>query len=144
MSEDLKKQIHELSSLMKSDPDSVQKKLLKEGQNTIALFQDENFSLSLLNYRDLLKSLYLEVLLDLANGAPLLKAHTLGLVFRQGKFARFAVPHEDAGSVGTVVTSVNLKVRKAFERFRKEDEANISQDELNASVYYIIHQYSKL
>ncbi len=144
MSDDFKSYISELSELMTNRPDLLDPKIIKLGKDSLAVFVDFNYGVSLPGYRELMKDLYVEAILDLAAGMPLLKKHILGVAFKNSKLMRFSVPFSESNDLGTVVSSVSLKSLKAFEKHRLEKNIELNQDELNAAIYYLINQVSML
>lgn len=144
MSASLKQSVSDLSELMRQRPELTDKSLVERGSECLAVFLDDNFGPSMPRFRESLRELYLTTILDIANNAPVLEGHTIGLAFKNGKFVQFSVPHKEPVNFGTVVCSINLKARKAFERHRHEAAIALEQDQINASIYLLTHRLSKL
>jgi hypothetical protein len=142
MSENLKMQISQLAFEMKRNPYSTDFKLVHLGGRCLSLFNDSNFGPMIPNYSELMQKLYIETIVDLAHGAPMLHSHSLGLAFVNGKLVRFSVPYSESNSLGTVVCSINLKSRKAFEKHLLENVMPLTQEQINASIYFLVHQLS--
>lgn len=144
MSEQLKKYVTDLSELMKTKPELTDSSLLTLGQQSLALFMDYNYGKSIENFQELMQTVYMDTIIDLANGGTLLNTHVIGVAFKNGKLTRFTIPYTQTLSVGTVVCSIRLKGIVARESDAEIEPVELSQEQLNAAIYLLINRVSKL
>lgn len=131
------KTAEELSQLMRVKPELTDGVLLDHGAKNVVVFNDERLhelgnELSHQILRDQKRELYLAMIVDVANGAPLLTKHVVGIAFQGGRVTRFSIPRDEFGDFGRVLCSIRLKAPE------------ISSDQAEAVAYLLIHRLSQL
>jgi hypothetical protein len=144
MNSDVRSLVLQLSHLMKDKRRAVDADLVRTAKKCLSIFHDKNFGSTIPGYRTLMEALYLEAADDLANGAPLLKSYSMGLSFKNGKLTKFSIPYSDSTSFGTIACSIKIKSLKAFEKHLANQDFNLSQEQINASIYFISLQLAQL
>jgi len=134
---DIKGTSLELAEIIKDEPQLIEKDLLKEGNDIVAIYQDANFTDSFQNFRELKREIFNLALEDLAMGGITLRTSMIGLTFREGKIKTFISPLSVQPS-GNLMFSITLKETAAFKNWRNDEGADIPQENLNAAIYRII------
>lgn len=134
-----------LAEILRDDPESIEADLLAQGQNLVGVYVDANFSGR--NFSDLLPlkiTTLKQAIDDIAGGVLVLRSSTLGVTFRTNKLMTFVSPLSSTPQ-GTVVYSIAWKDSAAFLRWREDaSESELPQDQLNAAIYFLTHEWSKL
>lgn len=133
----------QLADLMKQKPQEIERPLVNEGTELIALFEDENFGDRMQNLRELKQELFLAAIDDLAFGAKTLKSSQMGLSFQNGKIKTFITPLGKTTN-GNIVASISLKNAAAFKKWRNGSEEEIPQEHLNTAIYKLIYELSRI
>lgn len=142
---DIFSQSCELAHLMKSNPKAIDRHILKNGSEIIALFRDPNFVGNQIAGRkaqekDLLKF----AIEDVSMGAVSLSHNQLGLVYRDRKVQTFLTPLGTTTS-GNVIMSITLKKRSAFKKYRSDElHMELEQQEVDAALYYLTFLLSEV
>jgi hypothetical protein len=133
----------DLSRFMAESPGDIDYSLIKRGQNLLALFFDQNFTDSFQNLAELKKEMLLLAAEDIAKGVISLRSSVLGISFLHSKLKTYVIPHGSAPD-GSVVFSISWKHIRSFQNWRNEDTADIDQEDLNACLYLISYELSKI
>lgn len=134
---DIKGSSLELAGYIKQDPRLIERDLFHHGNEMLAFFFDSNFTDGFQNFKELKKDLFLTVVEDLAMGGQTLRHSLIGLTFRDGKVKTFITPL-GTHPPGNVMCSISLKNVAAFQKWRRDDGAEIPQEELNAAMYRVV------
>lgn len=133
----------ELAFLMKQSPQQVEKELIQNGENLVGIFEDPNYThrrFQNLNRQkiEVLKS----AIDDIGVGVMVLRSSNIGLNFKGKDIQNYISPHGSNPS-GTVVFSVNWKNIAAFKNWRHGEGDDVSQNDINAAIYFLTFQISK-
>lgn len=133
----------ELSQYLKQSPGDIDFDLIKLAQSQLAIFQDQNYSDTFQNLGPLKQELLLLAAEDIAKGVMSLRSSVLGISFFHSKLVTYAIPHGSSPE-GSVVYSISWKNIRSFQNWRAEDVSDIDQNEINACLYLISFQLSKI
>ncbi len=133
----------ELAEMMSQMPSMADKELIKKGEALIAIFQDSNFSDKFQDLAQIKQQLLLMAANDIASGVMTLRSSIMGVAFLHSKLKTYITPH---GSLpeGSVVFSLSWKNIRAFGNWRKGEEIDLAQEDVNSSIYYLSYLISKL
>jgi hypothetical protein len=140
---DIRGSVLKLAELMVNQPGTIEYSLVQKGSEFLAVFEDLNFSEKFKNLADLKKELFLMAAEDLAMGAIAFKTSSIGLQYANNQIRTFISPFGSTES-GNVVVSIVIRQVAAFKNWRKVEEIEFPNDELNAGIYYLAHEISKL
>jgi len=133
----------ELSVFLKDSPGDIDYDLIRKGQNLLALFFDQNFTDSFQNLAELKKYALLMAAEDIAKGVMSLRSSVIGITFLHSKLKTYVIPHGSSPE-GSVVFSISWKNIRSFQNWRSEDTTDIDQDDINACLYLISYELSKI
>lgn len=140
---DIVPSVIELAYFMQKEPKGVDRELIKRGDDLIAIFEDANFSNGFKNLREQKINAIASACRDIAEGVKVLHSSVIGVTFHQGKMEQATVslgtPPE-----GSFVFSVTWRAKRAFHAWRTEGAKEVSQDDINASLYRLAHTLSKV
>ncbi len=143
MEVDIRNSVLKLADLMLSQPGSIEFTYIRQGAEFLALFEDLSFSETLPNLIELKKELFLMVAEDLAMGGMALKTSSIGLKYSNHEIKTFISPFGSSDS-GNVVFSITIRQVAAFKNWRKVEEIEFTNEQLNAGIYYLTHELSKV
>jgi len=132
----------ELAALIKEDPSLIERELLNQGNEYIAIYEDRNFTNGFQNLKEMKRELFTMVLEDIGMGAVTLKTSVVGLTFSGNKVKTYISPF-GTNPQGNVMFSVSLKNVVAFRNWRNGTE-DLPQDELNAALYKVVVALSEV
>lgn len=136
--------IDELADLMKNDPGGIDEDLVTKGESLIGLYSDENYTVRRfpdLNTKkiDIIK----RTIEDISMGVMILRTSTLGLTVRTNAVEPYIIPHGNLPN-GNVIFSLNWKNIVAFKNWRSGESDPVSQDDINAAIYMLTVEISRL
>ena len=138
------KSVLELSELMKNHQGEQDEALVEQGQSLLAIYSDENYTPK--RYPDLntqKAELIKRVIEDISMGVMILRTSSLGLTVRNNKVEPYMVPHGKLPQ-GNTIFSINWKNIVAFKNYRHGDSDPVSQDDINAAIYLLTVELSRL
>ena len=140
---DVIKSAEELATIMKEDPNFIEKPLIQKGDELLGIFSDDSFRGSFKNF-DKMKIEAIKIAIeDLSMGGTSLISSTIGLTFKNNKIQTYIVPFGTMAS-GNVMYSISLKDRAAFKNWRQKGEFEIPQEDLNVAIYRLTALWSEL
>jgi hypothetical protein len=136
--------VYELADILKQDPSSLDKALLKKGEELVSVFSDATYNTRRFPDLNMKKIEVLEKAIDdVAMGVLILRSSVIGLMNKGGKIIPYVNPH-GSNPDGDVVFNIKWKNIVAFKSWRKEDGTeDVSQDDVNASIYKLTVDISK-
>lgn len=136
--------VDELSELMKNDPGGIDEDLVAKGEALIGTFADENYTTR--RFPDL-NAKKIEIIKrtieDISMGVMILRTSTLGLTVRANSVEPYIIPHGNLPN-GNVIFSLNWKNIVAFKNWRSGESDPVSQDDINAAIYMLTVEISRL
>lgn len=138
------KSVEELSEMMSETPAGVDRSLAAKGEALLGIYFDENYTLDRfpdLNERKI--EILRKVVEDVSMGVMTLRSFNIGLTTRNNKIEPYIVAHGKLPQ-GNVVYSVNWRNIVAFKNWRKGGGDPVSQDDINAAIYFLAVAISKL
>ena len=134
----------ELAKIMNKDPDFVEDDTLQKGENLVGLFFDTQYTDR--RFKGLTEQkveVLKQAISDISSGVMTLRTSSIGVSYKAGKMVTYVSP---LGSLpeGTVVFSVNWKNIAAFKNWRHGEEVDVPQEDVNAAVYRLTYEISKL
>jgi hypothetical protein len=136
---ELAETIDRLLMVMRADRKKIDQRLVEEGEALLALFTDETMAKKGRDFTECREFAIRDAIEDLANGAPLLAAGTIGVKYEDGQLTPFAQKNSESNQVNTAY-SIRLKKTAAFKAWRGGDSFEMPQEQLNACVYFLITQ----
>jgi hypothetical protein len=134
----------DLAQLMSASPARIEKSITAKGENLVGIFSDENYTEKRFkNLRQLKLDILQRAVEDIAVGVSVLRSSTFGLAISNNKINHFISPHGVLPD-GNVIFSINWKDIKAFKNWRRESSHDVSQDDVNAAIYYLSAEIAKL
>jgi hypothetical protein len=133
----------ELADYLRQFSGDIDNNLIKSGQAQLAFFFDPNYTDSFQNLASLKKDLLLLAAEDIAKGVNTLRSSVLGISFIHSKLKTYVIPHGSAPE-GSVVFSISWKNIRSFQNWRAGDTGDIDQNDINACLYLISFELSKL
>lgn len=133
-SPDIFQTLLQLAEQMKENPQGIDRELVRRGDQLLGVFHDENYGLTFKDLRTKKRYAIEMVAKDISEGALTLQTSSIGVSFTDGKMLPFITPMGTPAK-GTVVFSLNWKDTKAFQNWRDNEQNEISQDDINTSLY---------
>ena len=136
--------VYELADIIKSDPTSVEKTLLKRGDELISVFTDPTYSIRRFpDLNDRKVEVLEKAIEDVAVGVLALRSSVIGLINSGGTLVPYVTPH-GTNPEGDVVFNVKWKNTVAFKNWRREDGTDdVSQEDVNAAIYKLTVDLAK-
>jgi hypothetical protein len=132
-----------LAQMLKSDPQGLDKEHFARGDKMLTFYQDTNFGANFKNMNDLKVELLTNLIDDLADRARMLSKAFFGISFTNNKLQTFVCDYGKSPD-GTVVYKVGLRDVAAFQRWRSGQNAEITADDINSSIYRLTVEWSRL
>jgi hypothetical protein len=134
----------DLAKLMATNPAKIERGLASHGEKLVGIFCDENYTTQRFKNLNHLKIDTLQrAIEDISIGVSALRSSTLGLAVKDSQINHYISPH-GVTPEGNVIFSINWKDIKAFKNWRQGNDNDISQDDLNAAIYYLTAEIAKL
>lgn len=124
----------QLAQHMKSEPGGINPEFNRRGDELLGFFQDTNYRNSLQDLRAQKVRVIEMVAKDISEGVMTLQSSSIGISFVDNKFIPFVTPHGTPPR-GSVVFSVSWRESKAFHNWRSQEEKEVTQDDINVSLY---------
>lgn len=124
----------ELATHMRDDPSGINIELNRRGEELLGVFQDQNYRKQFKNLRAQKMHAIEMAARDISMGVSTLRSSTIGISFSEGKLIPFVTPHGSSPR-GSVVFSISWRNTKAFRNWRSHEGVEVSQDEINMSLY---------
>lgn len=135
--------IEELKIMLQQDPKKIEADLVRQGNEHIGFFIDENFGNSFKNHFEMKEQAIREAIMDVSNGAEQLKSGQFGVTFNKDSFSTFYALHGEEIS-GTITFTIFLKKFKAFQSFRETEADDLDQSLLNTLTYRLVAYWAQL
>ncbi|MCB0368938.1 MAG: hypothetical protein KDD45_05660 [Bdellovibrionales bacterium] len=131
------------ANILKSDPKEINAAELRRGDQFLLIYSDENFGSRFADLNSLKLSVVKMAIEDISGRAQILSTNTIGVTFLDNKLQTFLTPF-GGQATGNVVFKVGIKNVLAFQKWRQGQASEISQDDVNAAVYRLVVEWSKL
>lgn len=133
----------QLAQLLKEDPQGIDKAEFKRGEILLTFFQDPNFGPSFPNLRDFKTEIVVQAIEDMANRSKILSKSFMGVAFANNALETFNCEYGQSPK-GNVVYKIGLRDVVAFQNWRSGQNSEISAEDINASIYRLTVEWSKL
>ena len=129
---------------MRAEPSVLDKDEIKRGSNIVALFSDNSRGRkNSETFGNLKKETILMAIQDIASGGIGLSASSFGVCQKNKDLHQYILPLGTQPD-GECVFSISLKKSTAFKGWRNGETTEMSQEDINSTMYYLIHELSLL
>lgn len=132
-----------LAEIFKEDPSAIDKAELARGEKLLTFFQDSNFGPSFAGLKDFKSEVLIQAIDDMSNRAKVLAKNFMGVVFRKNALETFVCEYGKTPE-GNVVYKVGLRDVVAFQNWRSGQNDEITQEDINAAIYRLTAEWSKI
>ena len=129
--------VNELTLVMKNDPESVDRKMLRVGEDLLAIFLDTPLSRRAPEFAEKQRLTFRDAIEDLANGANHLARGAIGIKYEDGVLVSFVQLSSDSSPLNTVF-SIRLKKSSDFQAWRRGEGIELPEALTNSCIYYLI------
>jgi len=134
----------QLAQWMKKYPEKIDKQLVTEGEKYVEIFESEKLRIQKSNqYTEMKINLIMQAIDDISVGANRLRVSTFGLVEQDFNI----LPYElSIGQIpkGMIMYCLTWKNVESILALKNKKVKEISQEEINSSIYFLTTQLSKL
>lgn len=132
-----------LAHIMKEDSSAIDRIAAQAGDRFLIFFHDTNFTDSFKDLRTKKIEVIQMAIDDLSQKGKMLAANFVGVSFLNGAMETFICEYGETPE-GNVVYKIGLKDVAAFLRWRSGQNDEINQDTLNAGIYRLTLEWSRL
>jgi hypothetical protein len=133
----------EFAKILAADPKELNQTELARGNNILLVYSDENFGVRFPDLKDLKLGVIKLALEDISSRAQILSGNTIGITFLENRLQTYLTPF-GCLTEGTIVYKIGIKNIIAFEKWRKGELSEISQEDINSAIYRLAYEWSKL
>lgn len=132
-----------LAEIMKEDSSAIDRLVSQAGDRFLVFFQDANFTDSFKDLRSKKIEVIQSAIDDLSQKGRMLGGNFIGVSFLNGAMETFICEYGQSPE-GNVVYKIGLKDVAAFLKWRNGQNDDINQDTLNAGIYRLTLEWSRL
>lgn len=133
-----------MADLLHQHPEHLDRETHHHGANLVGIFEDQVTSLARFpNAVELKKEVLLMAVEDISYGLMVMCTSILGLSIYDNKLKIFTQTHGTLPE-GTTVFSIAWKNLVAFKRWRWDSEEEVSQEDINAAIYFLSQYYAQI
>ena len=131
------------AQILAQNPSEINKVELERGNQALLIYSDDNFGSRFADLNSAKISVVKMAIEDISGRAQILATNTIGVTFLENKLQNFLTPISGQTG-GTLVYKIGIKNILAFQKWRQGETGELTQDDLNAAVYRLVVEWSRL